>query len=461
MMIRLALLTILLLSDLSSFAQHRDTIIDGRTYIIHEVQARETLYGISRLYGAELNDVVVANPIVIQGLQIGYSILIPTNKKTISTNSDDIKISPVEIIKPEPQFSTLHSVKKDTGSHFEPFRDTNKVNVALLLPFYLDLNDSLKTKSNQTIVYPKSSIALDFYFGFQLVLDTLKSLNYNIDLMLLDVPNDSVFDVILNENILYDREYIFGPIFIRQFEELAKYYGYDSNKKLISPLSYKSVKGNYQNVYQSVPIPEVQLDTIINRLIMKYRNEPIIILGNNKEEELFDYSKNKLQTFINQNRCEAYSIDEKQLEDRQSLKLKLRSDRNVILVTSNNRSFVSRLLPMLGSMEDTSFTVFGLDNWNRFDNLDYDDLEQLNVHLPKSFGMNTNKLFDDFVNNYIDKYHTYPTKYAFMAYLQGLYFLSNEFSQILNFDAFYLNGIKSNYTFDITEFFEYQQITID
>ena len=34
-------------------------------------------------------------------------------------------------------------------------------------------------------------------------------------------------------------------------------------------------------------------------------------------------------------------------------------------------SFVSRLLPTLGSMEDTVFTIYGLNTWNRFDNLDY------------------------------------------------------------------------------------------
>ena len=55
------------------------------------------------------------------------------------------------------------------------------------------------------------------------------------------------------------------------------------------------------------------------------------------------------------------------------------------MVPSNDRSFVSRLLPTLGSMEDTLFTVFGLNTWNRFDNLDYNDLVNLNVHLPSIF----------------------------------------------------------------------------
>ena len=73
------------------------------------------------------------------------------------------------------------------------------------------------------MIYPKSKVALDFHFGFHLAIDRLESLGYNIDLMVLDVPNDSVFESILLSNVLFDREFIFGPIYIRQFEELAKF----------------------------------------------------------------------------------------------------------------------------------------------------------------------------------------------------------------------------------------------
>ena len=67
-------------------------------------------------------------------------------------------------------------------------QDTTIIKVALLLPFYLDFNDSLKL--NNKIIYSKSKVAVDFYFGFQLAIDSLTQLGYIIDLMVLDVPND-------------------------------------------------------------------------------------------------------------------------------------------------------------------------------------------------------------------------------------------------------------------------------
>ena len=58
--------------------------------------------------------------------------------------------------------------------------DTTKIKVALLLPFYLDFNDSLKVNNNnKNLVYPKSKVALDFFFGFQIAIDSLTELGLN------------------------------------------------------------------------------------------------------------------------------------------------------------------------------------------------------------------------------------------------------------------------------------------
>ena len=83
---------------------------------------------------------------------------------------------------------------------------------------------------------------------------------------------------------------------------------------------------------------------------------------------------------------------------------------------------MSRLLPTLGSMEDTVFTIYGLNTWNRFDNLDYHDLVNLNVHLPSIFMNDNSQFYSGFVNNYYEKYFSYPEKYAYSAYQQCLYF---------------------------------------
>lgn len=456
----ISVVSFLFLGIISSAQTQNDTIIDGKPFVIHTVEPRETLYGISRLYNAELNDLVVSNPIVIQGLQIGYKLFVPLRKP----HSETLLVPPLKEDTFRQYRPTENSFVSDTlvndsnRIYINPYIDSSEVRVALILPFYLDLNDSIKLNNGKNVIYPKSQTALDFYFGFKLAMDTLEKLGYNIDLKIYDTPNDSVFESILNQNLLYDRDYIFGPIYIRQFEELAKFYGYDRNKKLISPLSYKSVEGNYQNIFQTVPVSEVQLDTLIENLLLKYRNEQIIILGHSNEDDLFSYSKKNLSKLIMQKRCNPYLLSIDQLEERDSLKSKLKEDRNVLLVPSNNRSFVSRLLPMLASMEDTLFTVYGLDTWNRFNNLDFDDLEKLNVHVPRNFSSQNSDLYIDFTRKFYDLYYSYPKKYAFSAYQQALYFLSNDFQKLMFFSSFNNSSLRSNFRFDITQFQNYEQI---
>ena len=60
------------------------------------------------------------------------------------------------------------------------------------------------------------------------------------------------------------------------------------------------------------------------------------------------------------NRHQLYLVKKGEHADKEALKEKLNESDNIVLVASTNRSFVARLIPMLASMEDTNFTVFGL-----------------------------------------------------------------------------------------------------
>lgn len=438
-------------------AQH-DTIIDNKPFAIHVVQPRETLYGISRQYNAELNDLVISNPAVIQGLNVGFKLLVPLRHTIVRPVDNNITSESTKSINPDTLSNKIiknSDFQISTLPNYE--LDTTNIKVALLLPFYLDFNDSLKVNNNnRNLVYPKSKVALDFYFGFKLAIDSLTELGYNIDLMVLDVPNDSVFESILNSNVLFDREYIFGPIYIRQFEELAKFYGYDTEKKLISPLSSMSVKNKYLNIYQSIPLSYVQIDALIDYLLLTNNSDELILFGQDIEDKLISYAKKKLSLQIMNRRCQVYTFDKNQLSDRDLLKSKLKSDKNIMIIPSNDRSFVSRLLPTLGSMEDTVFTIYGLNTWNRYDNLDYYDLVNLNVHLPSIFMNDNSQFYSHFVNNYYLKYFSYPEKYAYSAYQQCLYFLSNEFKDLLDFKTFPNTSFQSNTKFNIIRYADFE-----
>ena len=54
--------------------------INGQVYVIHKVDKGETLYSISKRYGASMNDIAEASPDVKNGLKAGMTIRVPYQK---------------------------------------------------------------------------------------------------------------------------------------------------------------------------------------------------------------------------------------------------------------------------------------------------------------------------------------------------------------------------------------------
>lgn len=64
-------------SNASNFDSLRVERVGEQSYIMHEVDPKETLFGISRRYQASVGDIVNANEVLKAGLQIGQTIRIP------------------------------------------------------------------------------------------------------------------------------------------------------------------------------------------------------------------------------------------------------------------------------------------------------------------------------------------------------------------------------------------------
>ncbi len=64
----------------------KKTVIDGKSYYLHTVQAGETLYSISKAYNVLQKDIVFNNPDAFEGIKIGQELKIPINSGTPASN---------------------------------------------------------------------------------------------------------------------------------------------------------------------------------------------------------------------------------------------------------------------------------------------------------------------------------------------------------------------------------------
>ncbi len=93
--------------------------IGDKSFILHEVEPKETLFGISRRYASPVGDIVSANEALKQGLKIGQTIRIPfTPKAELPSGSILHKVAPGE---------TLFSISKNYGVTVDQVKQNNKL----------------------------------------------------------------------------------------------------------------------------------------------------------------------------------------------------------------------------------------------------------------------------------------------------------------------------------------------
>lgn len=129
----------ILFFTLASFGSDsvRTEVINGKTYIIHKVEAKETLFSISRKYGVALLGVVESNPGADSGLEIGQEIKVPysPNNRTKTKEGTIHRVG---------QKETLYSIAKQYGVTVDDLKQWNNLsNAGLKLGQELIIKDKV------------------------------------------------------------------------------------------------------------------------------------------------------------------------------------------------------------------------------------------------------------------------------------------------------------------------------
>ncbi|MBB6005022.1 LysM peptidoglycan-binding domain-containing protein [Arcicella rosea] len=87
---------------------------EGKTYVIHKVEPRQTLYSILRKYGSSMSEFRVANPGISDNVNIGQIVKVPYNK-VVRTTPSKYTSNSTAILPPEPSRPATHTVEQGQG----------------------------------------------------------------------------------------------------------------------------------------------------------------------------------------------------------------------------------------------------------------------------------------------------------------------------------------------------------
>ena len=326
------------------------------------------------------------------------------------------KTVPVTTVPPKPKPPVKEQPVK------EPAKKAVQHSVALLLPFHLD---RISPRSAELKEIRKADLAIDFYQGVKLALDSLSREGYNFKLQVFDSQEDELHMVNLaRARSVLNNELIIGPVFpesIKTFSEFA-----DLQHKLeVSPLAAADPEQfknpNLVSTTNNIDQHGWKVADFINR---NYKPENVNLILINTRSSDDDKFAAPFKSFLNQLSEKKFIIKERPnsigLEDDLSI-----SKTNLVIIASSSRDFILPTIDRLYkiSQAGSKIEVFGHPYWVKAQFLNAEKMQWLNTRITSSYYIDyKSSRVKSFIARYLRDYGTDPSEFAFKGFDNGYYF---------------------------------------
>lgn len=296
--------------------------------------------------------------------------------------------------------------------------------ISLLLPFGLNHLQPGSPYTRSSL--KEADIALDYYRGFKLALDSLTSQGYNYRLQVFDSRDEKAraHNLAANPAVL-TANLIVGPVFPDDIKAFTAAYS-NGSKPVVSPLSASSpvIYKNPQLITITPPLKYHAL-AAAEYVNDKIKPQKVFILksGFSEENDYIASFKKEIDS-LGKKRIKVIAITvlRGQLS---SLTPQLSATaQNVFVVAATNQHFLIVTLNALDSLSATyPVTVIGHPSWINFSFLKTSLLQRLNTCITSADLVNYKDIKTvTFIHYYKEAYHIEPTGFAIKGFDEGLYF---------------------------------------
>ncbi len=419
---------------------------------LHKVEQGQTLYSLSKLYNTSVDKLIELNPELKDGLKIGQTIKtssssskpksepivaaktnVPVIEKKPITSPDVVRVKPETL---KDTASKIKATEKEVSpaivtssaivkSIVYPGAKKNEYNIAFFLPFHAEEANAIELEKiikGEEQLPNKTNVALQFYEGALLAIDSLKKQKLNAKIFVYDIDDTDSLNVLntLKKPELAEMDLMIGPLYGSGFMPVAKF-AKDHMIPIISPFTQIN-KILFDNPYVCKVLPSsvLQVEQMAHFVIDSFQSQNIILVnnGNMKEISFYNAFKNIAKAAALEKKYPA-SDSVKEAKNFPVMEGLLSSSKvNVIVLPSNSQSYVTEFISRLNTLQDKNkIVLFGLQNWMNYDNLDFEYLNSLALHIPASNYIDfQNTATQRFITNYREKYKTEPELYAYNGF---------------------------------------------
>ena len=331
----------------------------------------------------------------------------------------------------------------------KPVAKFTEATISLIVPFRLN-NLNLKTATKAEV--EKSAMAIDFYQGFKLGVDSAAAAGLNFTLKVFDAgDNTSKLEALIQNGSLVNSNLIVGPVFPEGLKHIRNF-SLSKNINLVNPLAATNPKElNNPNMITIANNIDLHAEKMGNYIVK--HNDPlktVVVLINpkNSDDELlaapirrfFDDPK---QSFFFQEFASVFTMDTRMVKNK----------KYVVILASSEKKFVTATIDKLIKMKNAGLLIdlYGHPDWNK-QVYSTDKLQALNTIISSSYKIDfSRKDVSALIKKYRSTYHFEPGEYAFKGFDIGYYFANlmaihgKNYIQFLTKEKY--RGLHNNFSF--------------
>jgi ABC-type branched-subunit amino acid transport system substrate-binding protein len=297
--------------------------------------------------------------------------------------------------------------------------------VSLVLPFELS---SINYKIAGLKDIAKAEIAIDFYQGFKMGLDSVaNNLGGNFKLQVYDSKDDPANIAILAAKAgIKNSDLIIGPIFPNGIKAFATY-SKNMQKLMVSPLAAAS-PDQFNNPYLITVNNSLEQHTLsaINFIKSDLKPKKIIMIRSGQADE-FKFAvpfKKYRDSLLKQTTFSEIGI--KAIGYENVYKHLNPVGLNVVVLPATDRNFLLSITKELLKLSaNFQIAVIGHPGWEKLQFLDAATMQKLNTHITSSYKVDyKTPRVEQFLGKYRAKFSLEPSEYAIKGFDIAYYFAS-------------------------------------
>lgn len=372
----------------------------------HKVQKKETQYGIAKMYGITVEQLVQANP----GMELpGYKL-----KKGAVINI--------------PDGAQLVSTVATTNNENADVRERS-IRLGVMLPLHNVNNDGKRM--------------IEYYRGLLMACDSMKKEGISVDVFAWNLPENGDVKAILDDPAAAKCDIIFGPLYSKFVTPMSEFVA-SHQSLLVIPFSIHAPELlTNRNIFQIYQNPDDLNETTARRCAQWFKDyHPVII-------DCADATSTKgAFTSAFRRQLEVmdikYNLTSLKSADADFVKAFVKDKPNlVVLNTARSQDLLAvfgRLNEIREDMPEVQISMFGYTEWMMYLKQQTHNFHKYNVYIPASFFTNTQspvaeRIQTQYRQNFKQDMMVALPRFALTGFDHGVFFLRGLHKYGMTFDG--------------------------